>query len=413
MQQKSGVKLFFILLATIALVYMSVFGIGEQKLFGINNIKQGLDLKGGVSITYEALIENPIQEEMNATITLIRGRLDSKGYTEAEVVQQGSNRIRVDIPGVKDTQQVIDELGQTAQLTFVSEEGEVLLTGDQVADASKQSNINSRGINEVVVLLKFTEEGKENFSNATRDNIGKIIIIMLDEEPLSSAVVNEQISGGEAVINGAFTVDEAVKLSESIRAGSLPFDLEVVQRNEVGAKLGISSLDNSIKAGVLGFILIIIFMLVMYKALGIAANISLFIFVAVELILLSLLGITLSLPGIAGIVLSIGMAVDGNIIIFERIREERATGRSMRVSLNAGFSRAFPAILDGNVTTLIASIVLFWLGTGPIKGFAQTLTIGIVVSMFTTLFVTKLILKTFIGIGYGKIGVEKNENSGK
>jgi preprotein translocase subunit SecD len=418
MKNKSKINLTIIIISAIILVYLSLFGIGEQKIFSVHNINQGLDLRGGVSITYEAIAENPTQEEMNSTVSLLRGRLDRQGHTEAVVTQQGYNRIRVEIPGAENTQEVIDELGQTAQLVFMSEDGEILLTGDQVANASRQAHTNNMGVSEVVVALEFTEEGRVNFANATRDNVGRRIIIMLDNEVLSAPIVNEPITGGQAIINGGFTIYEAVNLAELIRAGSLPFDLEVVQRNQVGATLGANSLSTSVKAGVVGFTLVIIFMLVQYKVLGIAASIALIIFLALQLILLNILGVTLTLPGIAGIVLSIGMAVDGNIIIFERIREEIITGRTVKSSVNLGFKRAFPAILDGNITTLIASIVLFLIGSGPIRGFAQTLTIGIVVSMFTTLLITKVILKSFVGIGvlspktYGiKIGVDKNENS--
>lgn len=397
-KRKSQLIMCTIILVTIILSYISYAGIGTYNALSAKNINQGLDLKGGVSIVYEAQLENPTTEEMDSAVSLLRGRLDSKGFTEAEVAAQGNKRIRVDVPGVEDAQAAIDQLGQTAQLSFMSSEGEVLVTGDQV-ESARRATINGNFGPEIVVELEFTDEGKQAFAEATTNNIGKPLIIMLDDMIISAPNVNEPITDGKAIINGGFTAQDAKELADLIRSGSLPFDLTVIQRSEIGATLGADSLQRSVKAGMIGFSIVLVFMVVFYKVAGLGADIALIIFITTQLILLNGFNVTLTLPGMAGIILSIGMAVDANIIIFERIKEELNTGRSLKASVDSGFKRAFPAIVDGNITTLIAAFVLFWLGTGPIKGFAQTLTIGILVSMFTALVVTRLILKTFLGIG--------------
>ncbi len=396
-----GFIIFVVILALAAgLSYTAYYGIGEKKLFGAENIKQGLDLKGGVSIVYETDIENPTSEQMDSAIKLIRGRLDRKGYTEAEVAAQGTRRISVDIPGVEDAETAISDIGKTALLMFVDEAGEVLLTGNQVQDAFKQASSGQSGnAGGVEIALKFTPEGSVAFEEATGNNIGKVIYIMLDEAILSAPSVSQKISGGSAVITGSFTPQEAEELAALIRSGNLPFNLNVISMKNVGARLGLESLDSSLQAGLIGFALVLLFMLIFYRASGLVADIALFVFISLEIIVLSFFGITLTLPGIAGIILSVGMAVDANIIIFERIKEELSSGRSLRASVDAGFSRAFPAILDGNVTTLIAAAVLFWLGSGPIRGFAQTLSIGIVVSMFTALVISRLLLKSLTSLG--------------
>ena len=399
-KSRSVVTLVLMIALAVGLGLVSHFGVNEDGLFSYSNISLGLDLKGGINILYEADVPNPTSEEMAAARTLIQGRLDRRGYTDAEVAQAGANRIRVDIPGVADTEEAINTIGRTAQLMFVDVDGNVLLTGMDVQTARMTHQTHEfTNISEPVVGLEFTSEGARLFSQATAANIGRPIYIMMDDIILSSPVVRAHITGGSAVIEGNFTAMEAEGLAADIRAGSLPFGLEVLSVHNVGARLGAQSLERSVAAGFIGFALTIIIMTVLYRVSGLAANLALCIFLGIKFFIISALGITLTLPGIAGIVLSVGVAVDGNIIIFERMKDELANGRSLRASLEHGFSRAIPAIVDSSVTTIIAGVILFWLGTGPVMSFASTLVIGIVVSMFTAVVITKIIMKALIGLG--------------
>lgn len=393
MKARGRIMLVIMLVIAAALSFVSYQGIGEGKTLSAGNIKQGLDLSGGVYIVYEADKEDVTAEEMQAAVSLIQGRMDWNGWTEAEVAQEGTNRIRVDIPGVENAEEAIREIGQTAQLSFVDETGKVLLTGDMVADATKQVGATQKGVNaEPYVALKFNDEGKQLFAEATAANIGKPIYIVMDGEVISAPMVQSAITTGEASITGNFTGESAEELASLIRAGSLPFNLNVIQMKNVGARLGADALATGVKAGAIGLALVLIFMLVVYKVLGFAADLALIIYVGLELILLNAFNITLTLPGIAGIILSVGMAVDANVVIFERLKEELVQGKTLRVAVKNGFSRALPAILDGNVTTLIAAVVLFFLGSGTVKGFATTLSMGIIISMFTALVITRLIV---------------------
>lgn len=394
-----SIILFILLLAIVAgSAAVAYVGVGEDKLFGMSNIKLGLDLQGGVNIVYEAQVEEPTAEDMAAALQMIQVRLDKENYKEAEAYIEGDKRIRVDIPGVEDPQKAIADIGATAMLTFEDSEGNQILTGKNITQASPQI-INQNGVQEPVVSFKLDEEGKKAFAEATKNNIGKPIVIKLDDTVISAPNVNEAITQGESVISGSFTPDSAKQLAERIEAGSLPFALEPVTSSGIGAKLGMDAFNISIKAGIIGFIIILIFMLVVYRVNGIAADIALALYVGILVMVLSITESTLTLPGIAGILLSIGMAVDANVIIFTRIKEELALGKSVRSAVDAGFDKAFSAILDGNVTTLIAAGVLYILGTGLIKSFATTLGIGIIISMFTALVVTRILLKTFIGMG--------------
>jgi protein-export SecD/SecF family membrane protein len=400
-KSKSIISLLILLVVTVALVVVAVFGVGEKNLLGVKNIKQGLDLAGGAYIVFEADKEAPTDQEMSTAVALLQDRLSRKGYTEAEAAKQGSKKIRVDIPGVEDADAAVNEIGQTAQLMFATEDGQVVLTGSQVTNATKQVGSMSQGTAaEPYVALEFDAEGTKAFATATANNIGKRIYIMLDQDVVSAPTVNSAIEDGGAIITGSFTAKEAEDLAALIRAGSLPFNLKVVDMKNTGARLGADALSTSILGGVIGSILVFLFMLVMYRLSGFCADWALVIYICLELIVLSAFGLTLTLPGIAGIVLSIGMAVDANVIIFERTKEELKAGKSLRSALDLGYKRAFSAILDGNVTTLISAAVLFWLGTGPIKGFATTLAIGIVLSMFTALVVTRFIATNVLGLGF-------------
>ena len=393
-------RLFLMILAAVGLGILSYCGIGAERMFSIRQIEQGLDLSGGVDIVYEADQEFVTESEMRAAISLLQGRLDWNGWTEAEVAKEGSKRIRVQIPGVENAEEAIEQIGKTAQLTFVDNKGQVLLTGDMVAAAEMQVGAaNEFSPSAPYVALEFNEEGKKLFAEATKNNIGNVIYIVMDDEIISSPVVQTTISDGHAMITGQFDADGAEELASLIRAGSLPFDLNVLQMKNVGARLGADALSSGIKAGFAGIILVLIFMIIKYKLLGIAADWALIIYIGLDLIFLSLFKVTLTLPGIAGLILSAGMAVDANIVIFERIKEELITGNTLRVAIKNGFKRATPAILDGNVTTLIAAVILFFLGSGTIKGFATTLMVGIVLSMFTALFVTRIIVNGLMQAG--------------
>lgn len=357
-------------------------------------IKLGLDLQGGVNIVYEPVLDRrPTDEEMSAARTMIQKRLDAKGYTEAEVSLEGGDRIRVDIPGVADPQKAIEEIGAAGMLKFLDQEGNEIVTGKNVVKATPQASQT-----EIVVSVEMDKEGTEIFSEFTKNNIGNPIFIMLDETLLSFATIQAHIMDGKGSITGNFTPEAAKELADGINAGALPFTLEPINSSGIGPKLGMDSLNTSLKAGIIGFIFILMFMLVMYRVCGLAADMALTLYVGLFILVLSQMGATLTLPGIAGILLSVGMAVDANVIIFGRIKEELTLGRSVPAAVDAGFNKAFSAILDGNVTTLIAALVLYIFGTGLIKSFATTLGIGIIISMFTALVITRIILKSFVGM---------------
>ncbi len=400
MKAKGIFMMLLMLVVACGLSLVSYYGIGANNTLGVQNIKQGLDLRGGVYIVYEADKQDVTTEEMQAAVSLIQGRMDWNGWTEAEVAQEGNNRIRVDIPGVENAEDAIQKIGQTAQLSFVDEKGNVVLTGDMVANATKQVGAMQKGeAAQPYVALEFGAEGKQRFADATKENIGKPIYIMMDDEIISAPIVQAEITDGKASITGHFTGESAEELASLIRAGSLPFNLNVIQMKNIGARLGADALSTGIVAGAVGLVLVLLFMLVVYKLLGLVADLALFIYVGLELVVMSAFGLTLTLPGIAGIVLSVGMAVDANIVIFERLKEELVQGKTLRLAIKNGFSRAFPAILDGNVTTLIAAGVLFFLGSGTVKGFATTLILGILLSMFTALVITRLIVNAMMYSG--------------
>ena len=394
----------------ITLICIGVFG-----YFGydtMDDIKLGLDLAGGVSITYQAVEENPSSEEMSDTIYKLQQRVQNYS-TEAEVYQEGSNRINIDIPGVSDANAILEELGKPGSLIFVDESGNTILTGDQVASA-KAAIQEKNGQKSYVVSLTFTEEGAKTFADATAKNIGKRIGIIYDGSMVSYPTVNSAITGGECYIDGMQDYDEAENLAATIRIGSLSLELEELRSNVVGAKLGQEAIATSLKAGAIGFGIVAVFMIAVYLVPGLASVLALCLYVALELVLLSAFEVTLTLPGIAGIILSIGMAVDANVIIFTRIKEEIGVGKTVKSAIKTGFSKALSAIIDGNVTTLIAAVVLFWRGSGTVKGFASTLALGIVLSMFTALIVTKAILNALynLGLDYPKFdGVSKEKKA--
>ena len=363
----------------------------------MDDIKLGLDLAGGVSITYQAKEENPFAEDMSDTIYKLQQRVESYS-TEAEVYQEGDNRINIDIPGESDANEILTELGKPGSLAFMDSQGNTILTGDQVASAQGGMVDGNTG-KEYVVSLTFTEEGTKAFADATTNNVGKPIYIVYDNEVVSAPVVREAITGGQCTIDGMSDFEEAENLAATIRIGSLSLELEELRSNVVGAKLGQQAITTSLKAGAVGFAIVAVFMIAVYLIPGLAAVLALSLYVGLILILLVSFEVTLTLPGVAGIILSIGMAVDANVIIFTRIKEEIGAGKAVKTAIDNGFQKALSAIVDGNVTTLIAAAVLFWRGSGTVKGFASTLAIGIVLSMFTALFVTRFALNALYSLG--------------
>ncbi len=377
-----------------------LFAVGLFGFFGydtMDDIKLGLDLAGGVSITYQAVDENPTAEAMSDTIYKLQQRVQNYS-TEAEVYQEGSNRINIDIPGVSDANAILEELGKPGSLYFTDESGQVILTGDQVSSA-KPAIYEQNGIKSYAVSLTFTEEGTKAFATATTNNVGKRIAIIYDGKVYSNPVVREAITGGQCQIDGMDSYEEADQLAATIRIGSLSLELEELRSNVVGAKLGQEAIATSLKAGAIGFGIVAVFMIGAYLIPGVAAVLALCLYVGVILILLAAFEVTLTLPGIAGIILSIGMAVDANVIIFTRIKEEIGLGKTVKSAIKTGFAKALSAIIDGNVTTLIAAAVLYFRGSGTVKGFATTLAIGIVLSMLTALFVTKGALYALYSLG--------------
>lgn len=415
--------IFFLLLA--GGIYMAIAGVGQNESGKTANVPLGLDLQGGLSVTYEIQDEKPTSDEIKATVDKLQRRVDAYS-SEGEVYQEGNDRITVEIPlntEKVDAHDVLDELGQPGQLLFLDSENytiwqknqnngtndayEAVLTGSDIKNA--QAGVDDSGtVKDYVVQLQFTDEGAQKFATATAANIGKPIYIIYDGAVASAPTVQSAITDGNAVINKISSYDEAESLASTIKIGALPLELKQIQYNIVGAKLGQKAVSTSLIAGAIGFGLVCILMIILYRFPGFIASLALTGYVVLMLLILSIRHITLTLPGIAGIILSIGMAVDANVIIFTRIREEISAGSGVRAAVKAGFSKALSAILDGNITTLIATVVLMILGSGSIKGFAVTLMLGIVLSMFTALFVTKMLLNSFLELGvqnpkmYGK-----------
>lgn len=399
---KGILRLLAIVVIIAATSFIAAVGLGSSQSGSANDIKLGLDLAGGVSITYEATDPNPSDEAMADTIhkLLLRVQVYS---TEAEVYKEGVNRINVDIPGVSDANAVLEALGKPGSLVFLDENQNVILTGDQVVSAQPGIlNDSTTGAKKYVVNLKFSDEGSAAFAEATAQNLNKRIAIVYDGQIYSNPVVNSVITGGECYVEGMESYEAAEDLAATIRIGSLSLELQELRSNVVGAKLGQTAISTSLKAGAIGFAIVLVFMAVVYLIPGIAAGLALAIYVALIVMLLSAFEITLTLPGIAGIILSIGMAVDANVIIFARIREEIGAGKTVGSAIKVGFNKALSAIIDGNITTLIAAVVLFWRGSGSVKGFASTLALGIILSMFTALVVTKFILNSFYMLGLDK-----------
>lgn len=397
-KRKAAVVLFAVFAALAGLAYWASIILSSTGIGKTMSIPLGLDLSGGVSITYQVLDENPSGEDMSDTIYKLQRRVE--GYsTEASVYQVGDDRITVEIPGESDANMILEELGNPGSLEFQLADGTVYMTGDQVASAKAGTTEDAYGNKEYVVQLSLTEEGAKLFSEVTAENVGKRLPIVYDGEQISNPMVQEAITGGSAQITGMTSYEQAETLATQIRIGSLSLKLEELESSVVGAQLGSQAIASSLKAAAVGLLLVILFMIVVYALPGVAASVALLIYTGLVIVTLYLFEITLTLPGIAGIILGIGMAVDANVIIFARIREEIATGKTVSSAVKIGFQKAMSAILDGNITTLIAAVVLMGLGSGTVKGFAYTLMIGIVLSMFTALVVTRWILYALYGLG--------------
>ncbi|WP_270196407.1 protein translocase subunit SecD [Faecalimonas umbilicata] len=386
-------------LLIVLLGFTTIVGFGKGKIGSAKNITLGLDLAGGVSITYQAKDKNPTSEQMSDTIYKLQKRVEQYS-TEATVYQEGDDRINIEIPGVTDANKILDELGKPGSLVFQDSEGNVVLEGTDVKTASAKTTQDEMNNKEYIVELILTKDGTDKFAKATAENLGKQIAIVYDGKTISNPVVQSEIDGGQAYIDGMASYEEAENLASTIRIGGLQLELEELRSNVVGAQLGEEAISTSLLAGAIGLAIVLVFMCIVYLLPGFASSIALIIYTGLTLILLNAFNITLTLPGIAGIVLSIGMAVDANVIIFARVREELAAGRAVKSALRIGFQKALSAIIDGNITTLIAALVLGLKGTGSVKGFAQTLALGVVVSMFTALFITRIIIFSLYAIGF-------------
>lgn len=445
------------IVATVALLgafvlagYTVLCGFGNGHKGSARNITLGLDLNGGVSVTYQAVGEVTSQD-MNDVVYKMVKRVEE--YDGAQVYKEGSNRVTIEIPGADDAQAILEELGKPGALYFINQyatddktanytsqyavdasgnlalvtklnktldeikaDGTIILTGEDIKDAQGVYQQNSSGSKQAVVSFALTEEGAAKFKEATTKAASKkwSIGVYYDGEFISVPKVNSAITDGEGVIEGMADIEEAKNLASAIRIGALPVELEEVSSQVVGATLGQEAISTSVKAGIIGFVLLFIFMIAYYKIPGLAANFALIAYTAGMLLILNVFNFTLTLPGIAGIILGIGMAVDANVIINARISEELARGVSVRSAIATGFKKALSAIIDGNVTTLIAAIVLGIIGSGPVKGFALTLGIGIALSMFTSLVVARWVLLLLYHLGCNKekmYGIHKERAS--
>lgn len=413
MKAKSVTFLVITLILVGAITYLSLFGInlfGTQYYTGIlqeGGLNLGIDLAGGSTITFEAEKADVTQEEMDSVEAVMRARLAGEGYTEARVSRSQStpNRIRVEIPSVTDTQEAINLLGSTAKLSFVDADGNVIMDGADVKSASyKYGAIDETRVSTHYVELNLAESGVEKFSEATAAAAARategmnFIAIQIDDNIISAPSVKERIDSDTCIISGSFDQESASMLANQIKSGQLPVALNAIEDSTVGAELGENALSTSLWAALIGIILVMLFMLIFYRLPGLIADIALVGYVGIICFIIGAFRINLSLSGIAGIVLSIGMAVDANVIIFERIKEEIKSGKTVRASVDAGFHRALSAIVDGNITTLIAAVVLWLSGVATVQGFAVTLFIGVVLSMLTAITLTKFLLKQIVGL---------------
>lgn len=402
LRARALVSLVAIVVVVAICAYLGLCGFGKGTMINYlkpwgDAISLGLDLRGGVYTVYQA--ENngdpDFDTKMESTVSILTSRLTRQGFTEATVTRQGSDRIRVEIPNVSDPNQILTIIGTPAQLYFVDESGNNLMEGGMVKNAQAAQDQDGKPC----IAFELTDEGAKIFAEATAANLGKTISITLDGETISRATVNTVIAGGKGEITGNFTADEAKNLATLILSGALPLNLTQLEVSAISATLGVEALDRAIQAGIIGVALVMLFMLFRYRLCGLVADIALTIYIMIVVLLLALTGAQLTLPGVAGIILGIGMAVDANVVIFERIREEVKNGRPIGSAVRKGFSNALSAIIDSNVTTIIAAVVLYAFGTGSVRGFALTLGIGVATSLVTAVFVTHKLLDIFADLG--------------
>lgn len=418
MKLKSFLIFLLVLVVVGAGMYTAFMGlkIGDFTIDSVkDSMKLGLDIEGGAFVVLEADTDakgDDLQKIMDQTKEVITRRVNAMGLTEPNIVLEGEKRIRIELPGVKDAQEAIDAIGKTAQLKFLKSNGELVITGNEVKNAKLGFDNET---NKPIVSLELNSEGTKAFQIATRElsilpeyipdpsdstkmmtNVDKIIHIVLDDEIISSPMVSNEIPNGKAYISGNFTSESASSLAALIRGGALPVNLIEKQTSAIGATLGLDSLKTSLDAAKIGILLVLLFMLLYYRVPGLVADIALVIYILIVVFVLIGLNATLTLPGVAGLILGVGMAVDANVIIFERLKEELRNGKTVRSSIDSGFSKALRTILDANITTFIAAIVLYYFGLGPIQGFAVTLMVSILTSMFTAVFVTKYLLKLIV-----------------
>ena len=409
--KNSVCSLILTLLCITLVVLVALFGIRGTALSGVfeeDTISKGLDLVGGSSITFKAIPEEGadvnMDEAVEKAINIMRKRLDGMNQNEATVSKVGTDSIRIEIPGVTNPEDAVKTLGSTAKLVFQDSDGNVVVEGKDVKSAQAiygQLNQNSVG-SEWYVSLEFNEAARASFADATERMAAKkadgtnYIAIKLDEDTISRPSVEQRIDDTNCVISGSFDEAGAKELATLISSGQLPVAFEEKELRSVGASLGSDALRSSLVAGLIGVILVMVYMILLYRLPGFISCLALVAYTAIFGVVLAATKITLSLPGIAGIILTAGMAVDSNVVIYERIKEELRTGKTLRASVQSGFNRAFTAILDANVTTLIASVVLWNFGTGSVQGFAKTLFIGVVISLFTALVVTRVLLNAFV-----------------
>ena len=402
LRARALVSLVAIIVVVAICAYLGLCGFGKGTMINYlkpwgDAISLGLDLRGGVYTVYQA--ENngdpDFDTKMESTVSILTSRLTRQGFTEATVTRQGSVRIRVEIPNVSDPNQILTIIGTPAQLYFVDESGNNLMEGSMVKNAQAAQDQDGKPC----IAFELTDEGAKIFAEATAANLGKTISITLDGETISRATVNTVIAGGKGEITGNFTADEAKNLATLILSGALPLNLTQLEVSAISATLGVEALDRAIQAGIIGVALVMLFMLFRYRLCGLVADIALTIYIMIVVLLLALTGAQLTLPGVAGIILGIGMAVDANVVIFERIREEVKNGRPIGSAVRKGFSNALSAIIDSNVTTIIAAVVLYAFGTGSVRGFALTLGIGVATSLVTAVFVTHKLLDIFADLG--------------
>ena len=389
------------ILCTLAIILFAFVGYKGAEVAGwrikpfSETITKGLDLQGGVSVVMEIQDEEVSKEDLEKTKEQLSLRVNKIGVAETVVSTEGDRRIRIDIPAQVDSGEIVESLGKTGELTFKSPKGDVILTGQDVSKATATSDEN--GLPQVA--LELNENGTKKFADATKEYLGQSISVNMDDEVLTNPTVNSVITNGSAVITGSKSADDAKRLAGLINAGALPVTVKAASVKTVGAQLGEEALPNALKAALIGIGLIFAFMIIYYRVPGAIACLALTLFIALILFLFGEIGVTLTLPGIAGVLLTIGMAVDANVLIFERIREELKKGVSIRSAVEKGFENATSSIMDSNITTIIAALVLYFLGSGTVKGFAITLLVGIVVSLFTALIVTKFFMHKAVEMG--------------